>query len=162
MLHGNLRSIFDLIRIQAVQGRQRRRRHGAGAADFCLASAFRAGNAGIGADHVAHQACHRQRAQDFLLRKATVCFHIVHHGRQNPAASAGWRRHYNMFIRVFFADRIGIGRDDAVHSHIRAFIVAAFPEQRSGFSGHAEASGQRSLRSQAANNGFFHGLPYRF
>ena len=159
VLHRDFRRVFDLVDVQPEKRRQTRRRHGARAADLRLAAAFRAGNAGVGADHVADEGAHGQGVQYFIFGKAPVHMHVIQHRGQHAAAAAGGGGYNDMLIRVLLADGIGIGGDDPVHGHICAFVIAAFFKEGFRLAGHVEPAGQRALRPEPPEDGILHGGP---
>ena len=160
VLHGDFRGVLDLFDVQAVKRGQRGSRHRAGTADFRLAAAFGAGDAGVGADDVADHAGHGQRIQNLVLREAAVAMHVIKHRRKHAAAAAGRGGHDDVFIGVLLADRIRIGSDDAVHGHIRALVVAALVVKELGLARDAEAARQDAIGLEAPVNGVLHGLPH--
>ena len=85
--------------------------------------------------------------------------HVIQDGREDSAASAGRCRDDHFFRRILFADRVGIGRNQPVHGHIRAFIVASLFVQRLSLPKHSQAPGQGSFRFQPAFDRTAHGLP---
>ena len=159
VFHGNFCGVFDLVDIEAVKRCNSGSRHRAGAPDFRLASAFCSGYARIGADNISDQSGNRQGIEYLLLRKASVVLHVIQDGREDSAASAGRCRDDHFFRRILFADRVGIGRNQPVHGHIRAFIVASLFVQRLSLPKHAQAPGQGSFRFQPAFDRTAHGLP---
>ncbi len=160
--HGDLRRVLDLVDVQTVKGGERRSRHGTGASDFRLAAAFRAGDAGVGADYVPDDSGDSQSVDDLVLREAPVMLHVVQHRGQDTAAAAGRGGHHDVLVGVFLADGVGIGRDYPVHRDVRAFVVAALPVEQLRLAGDAQSAGQNALGVQAAMNGILHGLPDGF
>ena len=152
MLHRDLSGVLDLVNTESIELSDGRCRHGTGASDLRLAAALCSGDAGICTNHIADKACDRERIQDLLLRKTSVLVHIIEDRRQNSAAAAGRRGNYDIFSCVFLAGRIGVGRDDSVHSHIRALVVAALLVQELRFSCQTQTAGEYTFGFKTALN----------
>ena len=164
MFQRDFGGVFHLFRRAAQHGRQTRSGHRRGAADFSLAAAFSAGDAGVVLAEAADGGGGEQEIADPGLRGAGDMVEVVAQHRRDHARSPIGRGGDDLAASgVFFVHRHGVKRHPVVDRMRRGHVQPAFGDQRVmdalGPAAHLEAAGQDARPLHPARNAVVHHLP---
>ena len=160
MLHSDLGTVLDLVKIHTEKLTQSGSSHRAGRTDFRLTAALGTADGGVCLDDIADKTGSGKSFADFCIGEAALFLHIIEDCRKNTAGAAGWGRYDGTAAGILLAYGKGIGADKAVFLGLGGFVDMALIEEELRLTLNIETALKNALGVKAASHSSFHCLPY--